>query len=141
MRRWRTILFATAALATAAALPAQTRTLIRPGEPIATITAPHLRAYVPAAAAERLAALVARADQIYAHMQRDAGFVPDDELNLLLADWYDAHSGFSFVVPLPVVQIELAPADPATRGFSGDDQVEHRLIRELATQIANDRNS
>ncbi len=138
MRRWRTISFAAIAVAS---LPAQTRTLIRPGEPIAVIVAPHLRAYVPAAAAERLAPLVARADQIYGHMQRDAGFVPGAELNLLLADWYDVHNGFSFVVPLPVVQVELAPADPATRGFAGDDQIEHGLLRELATQIANDRNS
>ena len=96
-----TVLFA------AAIAPAQFP-LIWPGESIATIDADHLRAYVPAEHAEDLRGLVARADWIYAQMCRDADFQPTRKLRLLISDWRDAHNGFSFVVPFPLVQVEFA---------------------------------
>ncbi|HEX5052794.1 MAG TPA: hypothetical protein VFZ65_13540 [Planctomycetota bacterium] len=119
-------------------LPAQT--LIWPGEEIATIDATHLRAYVPAASADRLRTLVARADQIYAHMIEDAGFVEHDKLRLLIADWFDDHNGYSFVAPFPLVQIELAPSQPDSTIFAGGLDAERTLAHEFAHQISNDRN-
>lgn len=121
-------------------LPAAAQTLIYPGEAIATIDAEHLRAYVPAAAAERLREVVARADQIYAHMQRDAGFEPGDKLRLLLADFEDAHNGYSFVVPFPLVQVVLAPSEPDSTIFAGGGDFERMLVHEFAHQLSNDRN-
>jgi hypothetical protein len=126
--------------ATVLALPTVAQALIYPGDDIATIDAEHLRAYVPAGAAERLRAVVARADQIYAHMQRDAGFVPNDKLRLLLADYYDAHNGYSFVVPFPLVQVVLAPSEPDSTIFAGGLDLERTLVHEFAHQISNDRN-
>ncbi|MBL8750550.1 MAG: hypothetical protein JNK78_15430 [Planctomycetes bacterium] len=120
-------------------LPAQT--LVWPGEDIATIDAEHLRAYVPAAAAESLLETVARADRVYAIMQKDAGFVALDKLRLLVADWRDAHNGYSFVVPFPLVQVELAPAMPESTIFAGGRDTERTLVHEFAHQIANDRSS
>jgi len=122
-------------------LPAAAQTLVYPGDPIATIDAEHLRAYVPAGAAERLRDVVARADQIYAHMQRDAGFQPHDKLRLLLADFYDAHNGYSFVVPFPLVQVVLAPSEPDSTIFAGGLDLERTLVHEFAHQISNDRNT
>ncbi|MBL9075924.1 MAG: hypothetical protein JNL08_00390 [Planctomycetes bacterium] len=128
------------ALATLLTAPAAAQSLIWPGEAIATIDAAHLRAYVPAAQADRLRALVARADQIYAHMQRDAGFVAGDRLRLLVADWFDDHNGYSFVVPFPLVQVELAPAHADSTIFAGGNDVERTLVHEFAHQLSNDRN-
>ena len=122
----------------AAALPAQT--LIWPGESIATIDAQHLRAFVPAAAADQFKDLVARADQIYAHMQQDAGFVASDKLRVLFFDWQDDHNGYSFVVPFPLVQVQLAPSLGPSTIFAGGGDVERTLIHEFAHQISNDRN-
>jgi hypothetical protein len=126
------------AILLAGALPAQT--LIWPGERIATIDAQHLRAYVPAAQAERLRPLVARADQIYAHMQRDAGVTPSDKLRVLFYDFEDQHNGYSFVVPFPLVQVQLAPALGPSTIFAGGLDVERTLIHEFAHQLGNDRN-
>lgn len=120
-------------------MAATAQTLIWPGEDIATIDAAHLRAYVPAASAEALRPLVARADQIYARMQQDAGFVPGDKLRLLIADWQDDHNGYSFVVPFPLVQVELAPALPESSIFAGGLDAERTLIHEFAHQLSNDR--
>jgi len=116
------------------------QTLVWPGEDVATIDAEHLRAHVPAARAEALRGLVARADAIYARMQQDAGFVPNDELQLLIADWLDDHNGYSFVVPFPLVQVVLAPSMPESPIFAGGRDVERTLIHEFAHQISNDRN-
>ncbi len=121
-------------------LPLSAQTLIWPGEEIATIDAQHLRAYVPAASAERLRALVARADQIYGHMIADAGFVERDQLRLLLADWFDDHNGYSFVTPYPLVQVELAPSQADSTIFAGGLDAERTLVHEFAHQISNDRN-
>ncbi|MCA8974132.1 MAG: hypothetical protein KDC98_05390, partial [Planctomycetes bacterium] len=122
----------------ACALPAQT--LIWPGERISTIDAPHLRAHVPTESAERLEPLIARADQIYAHMIDDAGFEPQEKLHLLVSDWTDSHNGYSFVVPFPLVQLELAPAMPGSPIFAGGMDSERTLVHEFAHQISNDRN-
>lgn len=115
------------------------QTLIYPGEDVATIDAQHLRAHVPAASAERLRPLIARADQIYARMQQDAGFVPGDKLQLLVADWIDFHNGYSFVTPFPLVEVELAPSMPESTIFAGGRDAERTLVHEFAHQIANDR--
>ena len=122
------------------ASPNPAQTLIWPGEKIATIDAQHLRAYVPYEHREGLKELVARADQVYAHMITDAGFTPRRKLRLLLADWIDAHNGFSFVVPFPLVQVELAPALQESTIFHGDRETERTLVHEFAHQISNDRN-
>ena len=122
-------------------LPLSAQTLIWPGEDIATIDARHLRAYVPAASADRLRAVVARADQIYAHMMSDAGFAPSDKLRVLFSDWVDDHNGYSFVTPFPLVQVELAPAQPDSTIFAGGLDLERTLVHEFAHQISNDRNS
>ena len=116
------------------------QTLIWPGDKFATIDAEHLRAYVPYEHREHLKDLVARADQIYAHMMQDAGFTPRKKLRLLLADWLDEHNGFSFVVPFPLVQVELAPALAESTIFHGDRDTERTLVHEFAHQISNDRN-
>ncbi|MEM7167675.1 MAG: hypothetical protein AAF581_19640 [Planctomycetota bacterium] len=113
--------------------------LIWPGEEIATIEGTHLRAFVPAAHASELQALVARADQIYGHMLADADYRPNERLNLLLGDWLDAHNGFSFVVPFAMVQVELAPALTESSIFHGTDSFERTLVHELAHHISNDR--
>ncbi len=128
-----------APFALSAALPAQS--LIWPGEDVATLDAEHLRAYVPAASADRLKPLIARADQILAHMQADAGFVPDGKLRLLVADWLGDHNGFSFVTPFPLVQIELAPSLPESTIFAGGHDAERTLIHEFAHELSNDRNA
>lgn len=133
-------MFVRGATALACSLPLAAQTLIWPGEAIATLDATHLRAYVPAASAEALRSLVARADQIYGHMQRDAGFVPREKLRLLLADWFDDHNGYSFVVPFPLVQVELAPAHGPSTIFAGGLDAERTLVHEFAHQLANDRN-
>ena len=122
----------------AAALPAQT--LIWPGERIQTLTAEHLTAYVPAAAAEALRPLVAHADAIYGRMLADAHCTPSQRLRLLLGDWVDHHNGYSFVTPFPLVQVELAPAWPESTIFAGGGDLERTLVHEFAHQISNDRN-
>ena len=129
-----------AVLFVAATIPAQFP-LIWPGESVSTIDAEHLRAYVPAEHAEDLRGLVARADWIYAQMCRDAGFEPTQKLRLLISDWRDNHNGFSFVVPFPLVQVELAPALQRSAIFNGFEETERTLIHEFAHQISNDRNS
>lgn len=113
--------------------------LIWPGEEMATIDGEHLRAYVPAAHAEELRRVVARADQIYGHMLADANYQPRTRLRLLIADWLDAHNGFSFVTPYPLIQVELAPALTESSIFHGGDGFERTLVHELAHQISNDR--
>lgn len=118
-------------------LPGQT--LVWPGEAMATIAAPHVRAHVPAAVAERLRPLVARADQLYAHMRRDAGLPAAAPLDLLLFDQRDDHNGFSFVVPFPLVQVQLAPSLPESTIFAGGADAERTLVHEFAHQLANDR--
>lgn len=133
-------MFARGSIAFLLSLPIAAQTLVWPGEAIATIDARHLRAYVPAASAASLRGLVARADQIYAHMQNDAGFVAGDKLRLLIADWFDDHNGYSFVVPFPLVQLELAPAHGPSTIFAGGADAERTLIHEFAHQISNDRN-
>lgn len=133
-------MLARGAVVVALGLPLAAQTLIWPGEPIATIDAAHLRAYVPAASADGLRDLVARADHVYGHMQQDAGFVPGEKLRLLVADWLDDHNGYSFVVPFPLVQIELAPAQAPSTIFAGGRDAERTLIHEFAHQISNDRN-
>jgi hypothetical protein len=119
--------------------PVAAQTLIWPGEKLATIDAEHLRAYVPFAPRERLKELVARADHVYAHMMRDAGFTPTAKLRVLVGDWFDAHNGYSFVVPFPLVQVELAPSEPESTIFAGHDETLRTLVHEFAHQISNDR--
>ncbi len=135
--RYLMALVATALCLLARPISAQ---LIWPGEKIATIDAEHIRAFVPYAHREELKQLVARADQIYGKMKQDAGFTARRKLYVLFGDWVDAHNGFSFVVPFPLVQIELAPAMPESSIYAGGaTELERTLIHEFAHQISNDR--
>ena len=52
----------------------------------------------------------------------------------------DAHNGYSFVVPFPLVQVELAPAEPSSTSFAGGNDPERTFVHEFAHQISNDRN-
>lgn len=119
---------------------AAAQSLVWPGEDVATIEAPHLRAFVPAAAAERLRPLVARIDDVYVRIQADAALPPGRKLSVLFADWRDEHNGFSFVVPFPLVQVELAPALPSSPIFCGGFDTERTLVHEFAHECSNDRN-
>ncbi|MEM7260416.1 MAG: hypothetical protein AAF488_00395 [Planctomycetota bacterium] len=110
-----------------------------PGADISTIETENLRVHVPRVHAEALRGLAARAEVIYAHLITDAGYQPDDKLDVLVSDWVDRHNGFSFVVPFPLVQVELAPALTESTIFAGYGHVERTLVHEFAHHISNDR--
>ncbi len=111
---------------------------IAPGVRLAVIDTPHLHALVPAEAAEALKPRIARADVIYAAMARDAGYLPR-RLTLLVTDDVDSHNGFSTVTPLPIINVQLAPALQPSSLFTGHDEFERTLVHELAHHISNDR--
>ncbi len=134
--RVRLVLVTIALFALAASADAQ---LIFPGSDLATVETENLRVHLPIDHAERLEPLVARAEQIYAHMIRDAGYTPRKKLDVLFGDWVDFHNGFSFVTPFPVVQVELAPALAESSIFSGFADTERTLVHEFAHHISNDR--
>ncbi|MCA8962029.1 MAG: PD40 domain-containing protein, partial [Planctomycetes bacterium] len=138
MARWSWIALVSCALSLST--PADAQPLIWPGEPISTIETEHLRVFVPREHTEALKSLAARAEQLYARMIVDAGYAPRGKLAVLVSDWVDDHNGYSFVVPFPLVQVELAPALQESTIFTGDDVVERTLIHEFAHHISNDRN-
>ena len=72
-------------------------------------------------------------------MQADAGFLASSKLRVLFFDWQDDHNGYSFVVPFPLVQVQLAPSLGPSTIFAGGRDVERTLIHEFAHQISNDR--
>jgi hypothetical protein len=128
-----------AVLALAAPLVASDA-LIKPGEGLAVIDTPHLHVLVPEKAAELLKPLIARAEVIYVAMAHDAGYTIERPLILLLTDDTDDHNGYSFVVPFPLVNIELAPAVATSSIFIGEGEFERTLVHELTHHLANDRN-
>jgi hypothetical protein len=140
MRTWQRIATLLGIALVGLTAPAHAQTLIWPGERIATIDAPHLRAYVPYDQREELQGLVARADQIWAQMCAETGHVPSSKLRLLISDWVDDHNGYAFVVPFPLVQVELAPARPESNIHNGDEETLRTLVHEFAHQISNDKN-
>ncbi len=97
-------------------------------------------AFVPWKRREALRGLAAKADLLYLGMCRDAGFHGRGKLPLLFGDWTDGHNGYSFVVPFPLVEVDLAlPRTPSTI-FDGYRPLERTLVHEFAHQISNDRN-
>ena len=114
-------------------------TLVLPGRDHAIIDTPHLHALVPADQAEQLRPLIQRADGIYVHLARDAGYTIQAPLSLLVGDDVDDHNGFSTVVPRPLIQIELAPALPRSGIFDGDDVFLRTFIHEATHHLSNDR--
>ncbi len=128
-----------ALLSACAALPAS-EAFIRPGRRLAIIDTAHLRVFVPREQAEELRPLVGRAERIYVEMAHQAGYQIRNRLNVLLSDDLDVHNGFSTVIPVPLVQVELAPAPPASAIFAGEDHVERTLVHEFAHHLSNDRN-
>ncbi len=114
-------------------------TLINPGTTYSVIRTDHLHCVVPAEQAEALRPLVARAEAIYVHLAREAGYPIRRPLFLWLSDEVDDHNGFSTPVPTPIVNIQLAPSRPASGIFVGADEFERTLVHELAHHISNDR--
>jgi hypothetical protein len=112
--------------------------LIAPGTRLAVIDTAHLHALVPAGAAEALKPRIARAEAIYTAMARDAGYTPR-RLTLLVTDDVDSHNGFSTVTPLPIINVQLAPALQPALIYTGADGFERTLVHELAHHISNDR--
>ena len=126
-------------LATTGATAVEMPTLLRPGQRMAVIDTAHIHALVPAHAAQTLIPFVQRAEALYVHLAADAGYPITRPLTLWLSDDVDDHNGFSTTVPIPLVQIELAPSLPRSGIFSGADETERTLIHELTHHISNDR--
>ena len=113
--------------------------LIRPNRHMAVIDTPHLHALVPADQVDLLRAKIQRADALYAHLAADAGYVITKPLTLWVSDDAESHNGFSTTVPVPLVQIELAPSLPRSGIFTGTDEFERTIAHELTHHISNDR--
>ena len=113
--------------------------LIRPNRHMAVIDTPHLHALVPADQVELLRAKIQRADAIYTHLAADAGYVITKPLTLWVSDDAETHNGFSTTVPVPLVEIELAPSLPRSGIFTGSDEFERTIAHELTHHITNDR--
>lgn len=122
-----------------AAFGAESDPLLKPGRRLAVIDTPHIHALVPADAAEALRPRILRAEAIYVHLAKDAGYEITAPLTLWVADDVDTHNGFSTVVPRPLVEIELAPSLPRGGIFDGGDEFERTLVHELTHHITNDR--
>jgi len=113
--------------------------LIRPNRHMAVIDTPHLHALVPADQVELLRAKIQRADAIYTHLAADAGYVITKPLTLWVSDDAETHNGFSTTVPVPLVEIELAPSLPRSGIFTGSDEFERTISHEFTHHISNDR--
>ena len=113
--------------------------LIRPNRHMAVIDTPHLHALVPADQVELLRPKIQRADAIYVHLAADAGYTISKPLTLWISDDAETHNGFSTTVPVPLVEIELAPSLPRSGIFSGEDEFERTITHEFMHHISNDR--
>ncbi len=125
-------------LAALAALPASD-VLIDPGTTYSVLRTAHLKCLVPAEQAEALRPLAARAEAIYVHLAREAGYPIREPLVLWLSDEVDVHNGFSTPLPRPIVNVVLSPSLPASGIFVGADEFERTLVHELAHHMSNDR--
>jgi hypothetical protein len=135
MRHFRLPLIA--ALAAWSSAVTASDALIAPGVRLAVIDTPHLHALVPAAVAEALKPRIARAEALYVQMAKDAGYTPR-RLTFLVTDDVDTHNGFSTVTPIPIINVQLAPALQPSFIFTGHEEFERTLIHELAHHISND---
>ncbi|MBA2479804.1 MAG: hypothetical protein H0V44_04005 [Planctomycetes bacterium] len=122
-----------------AATAAASESFIKPGRQYAVIDSEHIHALVPAHQVEQLKPFIARADVIYQRIAKDAGYVIDKRLNLMLSDDEETHNGFSTVTPFPIINIELAPATQSSFIFTGANQLERTLVHELTHHVSNDR--
>lgn len=112
---------------------------VKPGRRMAVIDTAHIHALVPAESAERLRFKVQQAEAIYVHLAADAGYEITERLTLWISDDVDTHNGFSTVVPLPLVEIELAPSLPRSGIFDGSDEFVRTVTHELTHHITNNR--
>ncbi len=122
-----------------AAYAADIEAEVKPGRRMAIIDTAHIHALVPAESADLLRAKVLQAEAIYVHLAANAGYLIDGPLTLWISDDKDSHNGFSTVVPLPLVEIELAPSLPRSGIFDGNDEFVRTLTHELTHHITNDR--
>jgi hypothetical protein len=113
--------------------------LLRPGERMAVIDTAHLHVLMPAAQAELLRPQIARAEVIFTAMAAEADYHPDGRLTVVLDDDTDDHNGFSTVVPRPLVNVQLASAQPQATIFAGAGVFERTFIHELTHHFSNDR--
>ena len=114
--------------------------LVWPGTRISRIEGKNLVAFVPEDQAKKLVPLVAKADRLYGVMLRESCFRPASKLYLLLGNWKDDHNGYSFVVPFPLVEVDLSRPRPGSNIFQGYGVYERTFAHEFAHQISNDRN-
>ncbi|MBA3937346.1 MAG: PD40 domain-containing protein, partial [Planctomycetes bacterium] len=114
-------------------------TLLRPGNRMAVIDTAHLHVVMPAAQAELLRPQIARAEVIFTAMAAEADYHPDGRLTVVLDDDSDDHNGFSTVVPRPLVNVQLASAQPQATIFAGAGVFERTFIHELTHHFSNDR--
>ncbi len=112
---------------------------IKPGRRMAVIDTAHIHALVPAESAERLRVKVLQAERLYVHLAADAGYIIREPLTLWISDDVDTHNGFSTVVPLPLVEVELSPSLPRSGIFDGSDEFVRTVTHELTHHITNDR--
>lgn len=137
MRRPLALLAAAMALAWGAeGAPA----VVRPNVRYSTVAWPGLEIHLPAAHAARLAPLAARLEALYRRMVADAGWRPSGTLHVALSDDADGHNGFSTVVPLRLVHLQLGPSRPESALFAGHDETIRTAIHEFAHHLSNDRN-
>ena len=106
---------------------------------MAVIDTPHIHALVPAESADLLRQRVLQAEAIYVHLAANAGYQINGPLTLWISDDVDSHNGFSTVVPLPLIEVELAPSLPRSGIFDGHDEFVRTLTHELTHHITNDR--
>jgi len=113
--------------------------LIKPGDELAVVDTAHLHVLAPADEIEQLKPFIARADLIYVRLARDAGYEITHRLTLLLSDDAETHNGFSTTIPVPIVNIDLAPATQASFIYTGGDELERTFTHELTHHLSNDR--
>lgn len=123
-----------------AVLPALSAAVVEPGVPMAVIEAPHVTAYAPQDQVDTLRPLIAWSDGVLAAMAKDAGLPLGQRLHLVFIDERDIHNGFSTQLPLPVVQIELAPSPPDSPIHAGEGHLQQTIIHEFAHHLSNNRN-
>jgi hypothetical protein len=113
--------------------------LIKPGREYVVIDSPHLHVLVPKEDVELLKPFVARAEIIYTHMAKDAGYEIREPLTIMMNDDAEDHNGFSTTVPFPIVDIDMAPATQPSFIYDGGDYLERTLTHELTHHFSNDR--
>jgi WD40-like Beta Propeller Repeat len=111
--------------------------LVKPHESLSVIDTEHLHVLLPTRAVNTLKPAIARAENIYVSMSRDAGYTPR-RLVFLITDDLETHNGFSTVTPFPIINVQLAPALQTSSIYTGYREFERTLVHELAHHISND---